>query len=115
MRIGELSQRTGASPRSLRYYERQGLLQPVRTANSYRHYDDTAVDTVATIRTLLAAGLSTTTIAALLPCIHLIGGRAVPCSDLLGDLHAEGRRIDTQIRSLTTSKQILGDVIAAAN
>lgn len=114
MRIGDLSQRTGASQRSLRYYERQGLLQPARTANGYRHYDESAVDSVQTIRTLLAAGLSTPTIAQLLPCVRLIGGRAVPCSDLLGDLHAERARIDAQIGSLASSQQILDDVIAAA-
>nr|WP_308205561.1 MerR family DNA-binding transcriptional regulator [Frankia sp. AiPs1] len=28
MRIGELSKRTGVSPRSLRYYEEQGLPSP---------------------------------------------------------------------------------------
>ena len=31
MQIGELSARTGASVRMLRYYEEQGLLEPRRT------------------------------------------------------------------------------------
>lgn len=31
MRIGELSKRTGVSPRSLRYYEEQGLLTSSRS------------------------------------------------------------------------------------
>ncbi|WP_245788462.1 MerR family DNA-binding transcriptional regulator [Amycolatopsis marina] len=31
MQIGELSERTGASRRSIRYYEQQGLLRPART------------------------------------------------------------------------------------
>ena len=59
---------------------------------------------VTVIRTLLQAGLSTHTIAQLLPCVKLAGGQAVPCSDLLDD----------QIASLTVSQHILDGVIAAA-
>ena len=43
MIIGELSARSGVSPRSLRYYEQQGLLASTRGDNGYRHYDDEAV------------------------------------------------------------------------
>lgn len=114
MRIGELARHSGASERSLRHYEQQGLLTPARASNGYRDYDDAAVDVVRTIRTLLDAGLTTRTIAQLLPCVKLVGGQAVPCSDLLADLHHERRRIDGQIASLTTSQRILDTVIAAA-
>lgn len=43
MRIGELAERIGVSPRSLRYYEQQGLLSPSRAANGYREYDQLAL------------------------------------------------------------------------
>lgn len=70
MRIGELSRATGASPRSLRYYEEQGLLRPRRDDSGYGHrrYDADAVDTVHAIRALLAAGVPTGLIYDLLPC-----------------------------------------------
>src|SRR5680860_401426 len=80
MRVGELARRTGASERSLRHYEKRGLLNPTRSSNGYRDYDQETVSRVTVIRTLLQAGLSTHTIAQLLPCVKLAGGQAVPCS-----------------------------------
>ena len=68
MGIGELSRRTGVSRRALRYYEEQRLLDPERRPSGYREYDETAVRTVAGIRTLLAAGLGTSVSAEILPC-----------------------------------------------
>ncbi|WP_032761332.1 MerR family transcriptional regulator, partial [Streptomyces alboviridis] len=87
MRIGELSRRTGVHERLLRYYEEQNLLRPQRRPSGYREYSEADVDTVRRIRSLLAAGLNTATIATILPCLRDDGERLVPtCSDLLADL-----------------------------
>ncbi len=72
MKIGELSERTGASPRSLRYYEEVGLLTPGRCLNGYRTYDDSDVTRVWQIRWLFEAGLSSSTVLTVLP--HVCGG-----------------------------------------
>lgn len=69
MRIGELSSRTGVSRRSLRYYEDQNLLTSSRAASGQRHYDDDHVARVALIQSFLAAGLSSRTIAQMVPCM----------------------------------------------
>lgn len=69
MRIGELSERTGASVRSIRYYESQGLVEAGRTSSGQRVFDVRAVDRVALIRRLLDAGLSSRTILDVLPCL----------------------------------------------
>jgi len=114
VRIGELSRRGGASVRSLRHYEQQGLLSATRTSGNYRDYPETSLDTVRVIRTLLQAGLPTVTIGRLLPCIELIGGQATPCSDLLTELHHERQRLDQQRQALTRSIGILDTVTAAA-
>ncbi|MEU0988837.1 MerR family transcriptional regulator [Streptomyces sp. NPDC005953] len=59
MRIGELAEQIGASTRSLRYYEEQGLLAPSRDSNGYRVYDDVALVRAINIKELLAVGLTT--------------------------------------------------------
>jgi DNA-binding transcriptional MerR regulator len=58
MRVGEVSDRTGVSARSLRYYEQQGLLAPCRGSNGYREYDELSVIRAANIRDLMAVGLT---------------------------------------------------------
>ncbi|WTK79677.1 MerR family transcriptional regulator [Streptomyces sp. NBC_01511] len=59
MRIGELAERVGVSPRSLRYYEQQGLMSPARDVNGHREYDEVALDRARNIKDLIAAGLTT--------------------------------------------------------
>jgi DNA-binding transcriptional MerR regulator len=115
IRIGELSRRSGVSQRLLRYYEEQGLLRPLRRPSGYREYRSTDVDVVRRIRALLAAGLSTATIASVLPCIRQDGERLVPtCPDLVAQLRRERDRIDQAIDDLTASRHALDTVITAA-
>ncbi|SEG81747.1 DNA-binding transcriptional regulator, MerR family [Thermomonospora echinospora] len=114
MRIGEMVRRTGVSERLLRYYEEQGLLAPTRLSSGYRVYNDADVDTVRRIRTLLAAGLSTTTIAQVLPCVRDDGPNLAPvCPDLVATLRRERERIAHAIKNLQVSQDMLDAVIAA--
>jgi DNA-binding transcriptional MerR regulator len=70
MRIGDLAARAGVSVRSVRYYEEQGLLSSVRSPSGQRHYTEDEVERVGFIQRLYAAGLSSRTIAELLPCVE---------------------------------------------
>ena len=115
MRIGELARRAGVAPRLLRYYEEQGLLSPQRTAAGYREYAEADLDVVHHVRTLLAAGLSTATIADLLPCMGADGPRLVAsCPELLDDLHRERDRLTAMIDELAAARDGLDAVIAGA-
>ncbi|MFC6538655.1 MerR family transcriptional regulator [Nonomuraea salmonea] len=58
MRIGELAERTGVSTRSLRYYEKNGLLHARRASNGYRTYTEDDVRLVSEIRALLQIGFT---------------------------------------------------------
>ena len=107
MRIGELAERAGVSVRALRYYEEQGLLVAGRSASGQRHYGEPAVDRVRLIQHLYAAGLSSRTIADLLPCVDA----QVSTPESRARLAAERDRIDTQIAELTAARDRLDAII----
>ncbi|TDD19406.1 MerR family transcriptional regulator [Nonomuraea diastatica] len=114
MRIGELSRRTGASVRSLRYYEEQGLLNPVRLPSGYRDYDEGHASIVRGIRLMLAAGLNTATIAELLPCMSDDGQVLRPaCSLMLSDLNRERARLSDAVAGLMAARDALDVLIDA--
>lgn len=50
MRIGELAQRTGTTPKAIRLYESRGLLGAVARRGSYRHYGEADVARVLLVR-----------------------------------------------------------------
>src|SRR5262245_36074624 len=113
MRIGELSRRTGVSERSLRYYEQQGLLHPQRRASGYRVFSDADVPAVRRIRVLLAAGLSTTQIVEVLPCLVDDNGLLTPiCPELVDELVKQSDRIGEAISELEATRANLGTIIA---
>ncbi|MFF0543162.1 MerR family transcriptional regulator [Nocardia thailandica] len=112
MLIGELAHRSGVSTRLLRYYEEQGLLRPNRDANGYRAYPETAPAAVAKIRELLAAGLTTDDIAALLPCtepdgpvqacemsVRIMAERRAELDRRIADLADRRTRLAAQLRA----------------
>jgi len=108
MRIGDLSAATGASARSLRYYEEQGLLASTRTPGGQRLYPATAADRVRLIQSLLAAGLNSATIHDVLPCIS---DESLRTPWLAGRLHAELTRVEQQLENLNHTRDILAGLI----
>lgn len=116
MKIGELARRTGVSERSLRYYEQQGLLSARRSPGGHRDYPEAAVARVIHIQELFAAGLHSSKIAELLPCMRdADGGPSEVATPLLAaQLRQERDRIDRTIADLVRSRETLDEVIAAA-
>jgi DNA-binding transcriptional MerR regulator len=116
MRIGELARRTGVSERSLRYYEQQGLLAADRTPGGQRDYPEQAVDRVIRIQELFAAGLHSRKIARLLPCMRDSDGgpSRIATPELVTELVAERARIEKMMAELANSRDVLDDVIRAA-
>lgn len=59
MRIGDLTERAGVTPRTVRYYERFGLLPPgEREGHGQHYYTEEAISRLRKIAQLKALGLS---------------------------------------------------------
>ncbi|SDZ58896.1 DNA-binding transcriptional regulator, MerR family [Asanoa ishikariensis] len=102
-----MATRAAVSVRALRYYEEQGLLAATRSVSGQRHYTESAVERVKLIQSLYGAGLSSKTIADLLPCVD--AQVSTPESRAL--LAAERDRIDRQIAELTLTRGKLDAII----
>ncbi|MBM9507280.1 MerR family transcriptional regulator [Actinacidiphila acididurans] len=115
MRIGQLAQRTGTSPRLLRYYEEQGLLVAERSGNGYRDYDERYVERVRQIRGLLESGLPTRVIKQILPCISQPG--AIYVSDAtpetIATLEQERDRMTERIQFLVRNRNAIAAYLDA--
>jgi DNA-binding transcriptional MerR regulator len=68
LKISALAKATGASIRSLRHYEKKGLLLSEREENGYRVYSEAAIEQVKAIQLYLDLGLNTDEIARILSC-----------------------------------------------
>jgi DNA-binding transcriptional MerR regulator len=108
MRIGDLAAATGASARSLRYYEEQGLLASERGPGGQRRYAEAAVERVSVIRSLLAAGLTSSTIRDVLPCI---ADESIRTPWLGERLDGELARVDAQLADLRRTREILAGLV----
>lgn len=113
MRIGDLAAQTGASVRSLRYYEQQRLLSSTRTVGGQRVYGDDAVERVRLLRRLYGAGLNSTTIASIMPCVDTPSPAVT--AQTLDVMRHEHARLGEQITDLVTTREQLAYLIEAAS
>ena len=101
MRIHQLAQRTGVSPKTIRYYESIHLLPPPkRNTNSYREYGEADVDRVRLVAGARRLDFSLDDIKEILA---LRDRREAPCPvvlDMLERKAAEIRQRIVQLRQL---------------
>ncbi|MFI6600812.1 MerR family transcriptional regulator [Nonomuraea sp. NPDC050536] len=113
MRIGELAERTGASTRSLRYYEQHGLLSAARGSNGYREYDEDDIKLVSEIRALLSFGFTLEDTRPFVDCLragHASGGSCRESVDVYRRKLAE---IDAEIGVLLARRAEVAAQLAA--
>ncbi|MET9349878.1 MerR family DNA-binding transcriptional regulator [Streptomyces termitum] len=113
MRIGELAERTGASVRALRHYERAGLLSSARAANGYRVFEEGAAVRVANIRYLLAAGLTLEDVAAFRSCLDGDLPSVPPSARGLEIARERLAVLDARIAAQTAARDRLAAALAA--
>lgn len=58
MTIKEVELMSGIPKANIRFYEKEGLLKPGRSANNYREYDKEDVERLKRIRVLRMVGIS---------------------------------------------------------
>lgn len=98
MRIQGLSQKTGVSAKTIRYYEEIGLIpQPARGENNYRQYDEQDVERLRLVAGARRLDLSLEEIREIL---DLRDRREAPCRVLLKRLEHKADEIAERIRSL---------------
>ncbi|MEO3825436.1 MerR family transcriptional regulator [Actinomadura sp. B10D3] len=113
MRIGEAARVSGASARSLRYYEDAGLIVPGRRGNGYRDYCRSTIDRVLVIRSLLESGLPVRLIKDVLP--HITEAEAgVPCTEFLREVQNHRDRLAARIAALSAQQAALDDYLREA-
>lgn len=115
MKIGELAGRAGTSVKTIRYYDRIGVLRPQERSDSgYRLYGEEALDRFRFVRTAQAVGLRLGEIRQIValrdrgetPCAFvadLIGRRAAQLDARIAELEGlrdELRRLDRRARRL---------------
>ncbi|AQA21458.1 merR regulatory family protein [Rhodococcus sp. MTM3W5.2] len=104
MRIGDLAQTAGITPRTIRHYHRLGLLEePRRLSNGYRAYELPDLIRLLRIRWLAAAGIPLGSIATIMESARAEGDADDLGDDLtvlIGGIDAELDRLGGQRRRL---------------
>lgn len=101
MRIGELAEQAGVTPRTIRYYEDLGLLGPSeREGQGFRYYTETELTRLKKIDVLKQLGLSLEEIGEVIPlyCEDPTGLRGK--RRVLEILNAQLHEIDEKIAAL---------------
>ncbi|ALG08431.1 MerR family transcriptional regulator [Kibdelosporangium phytohabitans] len=101
MRIGEASEASGVSARSLRHYEDEGLIVPGRFSNGFRDYCQSTIDRVVVIRSLLESGLPLRLIRAVLP------GNSAVDAEFLREVQSYRDRLAARIALLSDQQAAL--------
>ncbi|MGP4113504.1 heavy metal-responsive transcriptional regulator [Streptomyces sp. 4N509B] len=105
MRIGTLAHAAGVTTKTIRFYERSGLLpEPPRTPSGYRDYPPESAERLEFIRGAQSAGLSLAEIRLLLR-VRDEGTEHDPAAARL--LTSQLRRIDDRILELTRTRDAL--------
>lgn len=106
MKVAELAELAGVSPRSVRHYERHGLLSARRMANGYRDFPTSEVNRVKTIKELIDSGLTVFDIAQIKPCLS-VNGQFTVCDLAAAVLHKHVKRLEASIERDLRTLQLL--------
>ncbi|MFB1482598.1 MerR family transcriptional regulator [Corallococcus sp. RDP092CA] len=110
MNIGELARRTGSSARSIRHYDKAGLLTSHRRDNGYRDFDAIAVSQVLQVARMIRLGFSVEEIATFPPCMLRQVTDAI-CPDALAAHRERLAEVERQLFDLARVRERLLSVL----
>jgi DNA-binding transcriptional MerR regulator len=113
MQVGEVATRAGVSVRSIRYYERAGLIAANRRTNGYREFDETAVELARAIRDLIAIGLTIDEVRSLSSCLPATTTTPGCCTQTVALYRQKLDQIDAQMRTLGLIRGQIEERLAA--
>lgn len=109
--IGAVAKRTGISAETIRFYEREGLIQaPPRRASGYRQYGEDDVRRLAFIQHAKSLGFTLKEIGELL-ALRLSPGTTR--REIRAQAHAKLADIDERLRKLRRMQRTLKKLVAA--
>jgi MerR family copper efflux transcriptional regulator len=112
MKIHELAQRTGLTPPTIRFYEKEGLLDArhvQRGENNYRDYCEEAVDHLLMVKKVQAVGF---TLAELKEVIQAEEANDLPLSKKIGLLNQKMQEIEKKKDELVQVQTHLARMLA---
>lgn len=113
MTIGQVARHAGVGIETVRFYERQGLLDaPPRRASGYRQYSPDAIRRLQFIRRAKDLGFSLQEIGELL---SLRVNPTTTCSEVKARAEAKIADIDAKLRDLQRMKAALGQLAVACS
>lgn len=110
MRAKEAAEQLGVTPRILRHYEKQGLLEVGRSENGYRVYGPADLRRAARVRDYIGAGFSTREIRAMRACLSDEGSG--PCEGGIQQLEHKLEHIDRAIAELAERRDAVLERLA---
>jgi DNA-binding transcriptional MerR regulator len=100
MLIGEIVSKTGLSKDTIRFYEKQGLIQigrKQRRDNNYKEYSDEMLNRLLNIKRMKAFGFTLNEIAELL---DMIDENTATCDNVSDLIDSKVQLLDTKIKEL---------------
>jgi Hg(II)-responsive transcriptional regulator len=108
--IGQLARSAGVGVETVRYYERQGLLeQPSRRPSGYRQY---SLDSAVRLRFIRAAKELGFSLREIQELLGLRGGSEMACCEVREIVKVKVAAIEEKIAALNRIKEALEDLLA---
>jgi DNA-binding transcriptional MerR regulator len=112
VRIGEIAERVGVNPKTIRFYESIGVIpEPPRTPGGYRDYEQEHVERLQFVRAAQRLGLKLEDIAEVL-AFRDRGER--PCDFVMGVVRREVELLGSRIREMRRLKGELEGLLERA-